>query len=490
MDLLANFIANRSVPARSGRTLEVFEPATGRAYAQVASSDAADVADAVAAARAAYPAWSATPAAERSRLLLRLADLIDRDAESLAQAESRDTGKPLALCRRVDIPRAAANLRFFATAILHTSSALHETEAPAVGSPQHALNYTLRRPRGVAGLISPWNLPLYLLTWKIAPALATGNTAVCKPSEITPATASLLGPLAAEAGLPPGVLNIVHGPGPDAGAPLVTHADVPTLSFTGSTPVGRWIAQHAGHMLKRVSLELGGKNAFIVFPDADFDHAVELAAAAAFTNQGQICLCGSRLLVERSIADRFSAALVERVAKLRLGDPLDPHTDQGALTSRQHLDKVARVVDQARTLGGRILCGGSRPNPDLLPPRCRDGYFYSPTLIAGLDPACEVEQQEIFGPVASITAFEEEPHALALANGTTFGLAATLLTRDLARAHRVAAKLDVGIVWINTWLLRDLRTPFGGTKHSGVGREGGTDALHFFTEPKNVCIGL
>lgn len=488
MEYLVNLIDGRLAPARGGAELEVVEPATGAVYARVPDSGAADVDDAVAAAARAFPAWSAAPAVERSRILLRLAELIERDAEVLAQAESRDTGKPLALCRRVDIPRSAANLRFFATAILHTAGAWHETDAPAVGAVQRAINYTLRRPRGVAGLISPWNLPLYLLTWKIAPALATGNTAVAKPSEVTPATATHLARLSIEAGLPPGVLNVVHGVGGRAGAALVEHAHVPALSFTGSTAVGRWIGARAGEALKRVSLELGGRNPLLMFADADFDQAIELALAAGFTNQGQICLCGSRLLIERSIADRFLAAFTARVRALRVGDPNDAATDQGALVSATHRDKVAGMVDQARALGGRVLCGGGLVAPVDLPPRCQGGFFYQPTVISGLDPACRVEQEEIFGPVVTVQTFGDESEAVALANGTPYGLAATILTRDVSRAHRVAERVDAGVVWVNCWLLRDLRTPFGGMHQSGVGREGGVDALNFFTEPRNICV--
>lgn len=488
MNRLANFIAGENVSPLSGRYLDVIEPATGRPCAQVPDSDEADVESAVAAATRAFPGWRNVPDPERARLLLRLADLVDSHAESLARAESIDTGKPIGLARRVDIPRSAANLRYFANAVLHAQGDFFETHAPPVGPQEHALNYVLRRPRGVAGLISPWNLPLYLLTWKIAPALATGNTVVAKPSELTPTTASMLADLARQAGLPPGVLNIVHGRGDQAGAALVRHPGVPTLSFTGSTRVGRWIARAAGESLKRVSLELGGKNPFIILDDADLDAAIPAAFRAAFTNQGQICLCGSRLLLQRSIAAKVIDALVDRAAAVRPGDPLDEATDFGALVSEAHLHKVAGLVDEARRLGGRVLVGGRRVPPELLPPRCAAGFFYTPTIIAGLDPACHVEQEEIFGPVLSIQVFDSDDQAVALANATPYGLAATLYTSSLARAHRLADALDAGIVWINTWLLRDLRTPFGGTKQSGVGREGGLEALRFFTEPKNVCI--
>jgi aminomuconate-semialdehyde/2-hydroxymuconate-6-semialdehyde dehydrogenase len=484
---LANLIAGREVAPASGAYLDNVEPATGLAYSRIPASDARDVQAAVEAAGAAFPAWSKAPAAERSGVLLRLASLIDANLEDLARAESIDSGKPIALARTLDIPRAASNFRFFASAILHTQSAFHETDAVGPqGAP--AMNYTLRRPRGIAGCISPWNLPLYLFTWKIAPALATGNTVVAKPSEVTPMTASMLGRLAGEAGLPPGVLNIVHGTGPDAGGAIVTHPDVPTISFTGSTAVGKWIAASAGPMFKRLSLELGGKNASIVFADADLDRAAAECARAAFLNQGQICLCGSRILVERAIYEPFLERVVAAARAIRIGDPLEEGTQHGALSSKQHLEKVESYVQLARELGGKVECGGSRP--DLNNERCRGGYFFEPTVITGLEASCRVEQEEIFGPVVTISPFEREEQAVSLANCTPYGLAASIWTRDLSRAHRVAAAVEAGIIWVNCWLVRDLRTPFGGMKQSGVGREGGDEALRFFTEPKNVCVRL
>ncbi|MBY0261923.1 MAG: aldehyde dehydrogenase family protein, partial [Phycisphaerales bacterium] len=338
------------------------------------------------------------------------------------------------------------------------------------------------------GLISPWNLPLYLLTWKIAPALATGNTAVCKPSEVTPLTAFLLGELVVEAGLPPGVLNIVHGRGGVAGAALVTHDRVPTVSFTGSTGVGRWIGRECGERLKRVSLELGGKNPFIVCQDADLDAAVATAVRAGFTNQGQICLCGSRLLLHESIADAFLQRFVAGVKALKIGDPSDAATRFGALTSREHLAKVESYVQMARDLGGTILCGGSRVDPASLPERCRTGLFFQPTVIDGLASDCRVETEEIFGPVVTVQRFKTDDEALRLANGTSYGLAAVVFSQDISRVNRLSSGLHAGIVWVNCWMVRDLRTPFGGAKQSGVGREGGLEAMRFFTEPKNVCI--
>jgi len=478
---IPHYIGGSFVPPVSGTWLDDIEPATGRVCAKIADGSAEDVNRAVEAAEAAFPAWSATPAAERSRLLLAIAQRIENDLEAFARAESIDSGKPLQAARTLDIPRAIANLRFFATAILHERSDLHATDYTA-------LNYTLRRPRGVCGLISPWNLPLYLLTWKVAPALATGCTAVAKPSEITPMTAHLLAEACQEVGLPPGVLNVVHGLGGKVGAALVAHPRVTTISFTGGTATGRAIAVAASPTFKKLALEMGGKNPFIVFADAYLDETVEGAVRAGFSNQGQICLCGSRILVERRALEPFLQRFVARVRNLKLGDPLEPGTEQGSLVSAQHRDKVLGYVALAREEGGTILTGGNPASPPN--ERCKDGYFVEPTIITGLGPNCRTNTEEIFGPVVTVLPFETEDEAIAIANGTDYGLAASLWTRDLSRAHRLADRIACGIVWVNCWMLRDLRVPFGGMKASGVGREGGEEALHFFTEPKNVCVKL
>ena len=480
MQDVLNFIDGRHAAAASGEWLDDVDPATGGTWARVASSDARDVDRAVAAAGRAFPAWSRTPAPERSRLLRRLARLIERDLPSLARAEAIDSGKPLAVARTVDIPRAVQNFDFFADAATQFSSEAHPTD-------ETALNYTLRQPLGPVACISPWNLPLYLLSWKVAPALAAGNCVVAKPSEVTPMTAHLLGALSAEAGFPPGVFNILQGLGPRAGAPLCAHRDVRAISFTGSTRVGGEIAREAAASFKKVSLEMGGKNPTLIFADADLTEAIPQAVRAAFSNTGQICLCGSRILIERPVYERVRDELVARVSALRVGDPLEEGTEQGALVSRQHFDKVMGCLSLAREEGGRVLCGGGRAT---VAGRCKDGFFIQPTLVEGLGPACRTNQEEIFGPVATLLPFETAAEAVELANSTRYGLSASLWTRDLSRAHRVAAQLHSGIVWVNCWMLRDLRTPFGGAKESGVGREGGMDALRFFTEPKNVCVKL
>lgn len=477
MQAVRNLIGGEFRPARSGREFDVWEPAVGQILTTAPESDEADVDDAVHAAETAFPAWRDTPAAERARYLNRLADLIERDLDAFAHAESCDSGKPLALARSLDIPRAVSNLRFFAAAATQFASESHTMEG--------AVNYTLRQPLGVVGCISPWNLPLYLFTWKIAPALAAGNAVVAKPSEITPVTASMLAERCIEAELPAGVLNILHG-GAAVGSALVAHRQVKAVSFTGGTATGRHIAAAAAPSFKKLTLELGGKNPSIVFADCDFEPAVDGAVRAAFANQGEICLCGSRVLVENSLYPRFRDAFVERVRALRVGDPLEPATDQGALVSEKHLENVLAAVERARAEGGTVLCGGARASVDSA--RCRDGWFMQPTVIEGLAADTATNQEEIFGPLATLLPFETEDEALGIANGTLYGLAASVWSQDVRRCHRVAAELESGLVWINTWMLRDLRVPMGGVKSSGTGREGGWEAMRFFTEAKNVCL--
>jgi len=478
MQRLMHYIHGQWCPPASGEFLPVVEPATGEVYAEVAAGSSADVEAAVQAAQAAFPAWASMSVRQRAHYLLRIAEGIEARLAAWAEAESRDTGKPLSLAQQVDIPRAALNFEFFATAIMQMASESYQTGTQAI-------NYVLRQPLGVVACISPWNLPLYLFTWKIAPALAAGNCVVAKPSELTPMTATLLAGLCQEVGLPPGVLNIVHGTGSDVGEPMVVHPQVKAISFTGGTRTGSRIAALAAPQFKKLSLELGGKNPTIVFADANYEQALEMSVRAAFRNQGEICLCGSRLLVEASLYERFKTDFVKKVQGLRVGDPLDPATDLGALISDAHRQKVLSYVALAKEEGGRILTGGKALE---LPGRCAHGYFMEPTVIEGLDAHCRTNQEEIFGPVVTLIPFNTEEEAIYIANATPYGLSASVWTQNLARAHRVAAAIEAGIVWVNTWMLRDLRTPFGGVKASGVGREGGFEALRFFTEPKNVCI--
>ena len=479
MQRIRHYINGEMVEPISGSYLDNYEPATGKVYSQVADGDERDVAKAVAAAEAAFPIWSKTPAAQRCRVMMKIADLIEARSEELARAEAIDNGKPLAVARTVDIPRASSSIRHFATAILHAHSESHVTDGVA-------LNYTLRQPRGICGLISPWNLPLYLLTWKVAPCIAVGNTAVAKPSEITPMTAYLFSQICMEAGLPPGVLNIVHGLGAKVGSAITTHPKIGTISFTGGTVTGREVAKTCAPLFKKVSLELGGKNPTIVFADADMEQTVPGAVRAAYANQGQVCLCGSRIFVEQSAYEPFVAKFVEAAKRLRVGDPLEATSDQGAMVSKAQLEKSMFYVDLAKQEGGKILCGGERPKD--LGERCRDGYFFQPTVITDLGVGCRVNREEIFGPVAAIIPFKDESEVVEYANGTDYGLASSVWTQNISRAHRLAAKINSGTVWVNCWMVRDLRVPFGGMKQSGVGREGGEEALRFFTEPKNVCI--
>lgn len=478
MDKIYNYINGDFLTAHEGNWLNNYNPALGAIYGYIPDSDLKDVALAEKAASNAFSSWSNTSIKKRSDVLHKIASLITERLDELALAESVDNGKPLALAKKVDIPRAAANMSFFATAILHENSDSHQMN-------QIAINYTLRKPIGVVGCISPWNLPLYLFTWKIAPALATGNTVVAKPSEITPMTAYLFSKICHDAGLPKGVLNIVHGLGPKVGGAITRHPNIKAISFTGGTATGKKIASTAAPMFKKLSLELGGKNPNILFADCDLEKAVSSAVLSSFSNQGQICLCGSRIFIEKKIYNDFKKKFLEKVSRLTIGDPLNENTKVGALVSKSHMNKVLDHIRIAKEEGGTLLSGGSQYFPE---GRCKKGYFIRPTVFEGLPYNCATNQEEIFGPVVTLTPFNNEEELIQYANSTKYGLSATIWTTNIGKANRVSNNLQAGIIWVNCWLVRDLRTPFGGVKESGVGREGGTYALNFFTETTNVCI--
>lgn len=477
---LENYIRGNFIAPISNQYLDCINPANAEVFTQIPNSNEQDVDAAVLAAQQAFPSWSVTPVEERFKILNRIAELIDQNIEALALAETNDNGKPLWLSKRMDIPRASSNFRFFATGIMHFATESHSME-------DKAINYTLRQPIGVVGCISPWNLPLYLFTWKIAPAIAAGNCIVAKPSEVTPVTAYLLSKICKEAGLPDGVLNIVHGNGPNCGEAIVKHKSIKAISFTGSTRAGERIASIAAPMFKKLSLELGGKNPAIIFADCDWEKMMKETVRSSFTNQGQICLCTSRLLIEESIYEKFKTEFVEQVKALTVGDPLLNSSKQGAIVSKHHFDKIMACIETAKQEGGTILCGGNAIKID---GRCSNGYFIETTVIEGLGADCKTNQEEIFGPVVTLQSFKTEDEALQLANATNYGLQTTIWIQDISKANRVAARTESGIVWVNCWLLRDLRTPFGGVKNSGVGREGGWEALKFFTEQKNICVEL
>ncbi len=479
---ICNYIDGEILPIDFNQnTIPVYEPAKGVQYGFIQDTSEKEIGRAIDTAEKAFESWKNTPAEKRSEVLNKISHLILENLEELAKAESKDNGKPISLAKRMDIPRAAQNFSFFATAILHQSSQYHQTD-------NIAINYTVRSPLGVVACISPWNLPLYLFTWKIAPALAAGNTVVAKPSEITPYTAFLLSKICIEAGLPKGVLNIVHGSGNITGSALISHPKIKAVSFTGGTATGEKIAAVVAPKFKKLSLELGGKNPAIIFNDCNFDYTLEQTLRAAFTNQGQICLCGSRILIQEELYPKFRDALVAKVNQLKISTPDDPNADMSAVVSEPHLQKIDHYVKLAISEGGKILTGGKIIKMEATD--YQNGWYYAPTVIEGLNQKCRVNREEIFGPVVTLQSFKTEEEAIELANDTDYGLAATVWTQNLSTANKMTQALHFGIVWVNTWLLRDLRTPFGGVKNSGVGREGGWEAINFFTEQKNVCIKL
>lgn len=480
MQRLQNFINGEYVPPSEGKYLDKISPRTGKKIYELPDSNEVDVVMAIKAAQSAFEDWAETKAAERSRILNRVADLIDKNISELALAESADVGKTLQLATTMDIPRAALNFRFFASAILHKQEMATDMDG-------EAFNYVLRQPVGVAGLIAPWNLPLYLLTWKIAPALACGNTVVCKPSEWTSHTAHILGRILNEAGVPKGVCNMVFGKGDPVGSYLVRHPGVPLISFTGGTATGEKIQTMAAPYVKKLSLELGGKNATIILKDVDIKKIVPMIARASFLNQGEICLCGSKILVQEDIYKEFTEELVKYVEGLKVGDPLLPETFLGPIVSQTQYDKVLSLLEVAKKDGGKVVAGGVKPD---LPEELQGGYYLRPTLIHELTNCSEIHQTEIFGPVVTLNSFKYPHEAVKWANNSPYGLSASIWTGNLTLAHKLAAGLKVGTVWINTWMRRDLRVPFGGMKASGIGREGGDHSIDFFTESKTICVQL
>lgn len=475
---IQNYINGKYINPIQDNWIDNYCPADGEVYGKIPNSLKDDVENAYQAAKIAFTLWSQTTLDERSRILIKISELLEANLERFAEAESMDNGKPINLAKAVDIPRAASNFRFFGNAITQFASESHES----IG--QNAINYTLRQPIGVVGCISPWNLPLYLFTWKIAPAIAAGNCVVAKPSEVTPMTAYLLGEICTEAGLPKGVLNIVHGLGTTTGQAIIEHPDIKAISFTGGTATGAHIAKVAAPMFKKLSLELGGKNPNIIFADCDYDDMLNTTVRSSFANQGQICLCGSRIFVERSIYEKFKTDFIAKVKALHVGHPSESTTNIGAVVSKPHMEKVLEYIEIAKQENGKILCGGNKVSVK----GYENGYYLEPTVIEVPSDHCRVNQEEIFGPVVTLMPFDTENDVLQMANSVKYGLSATLWSNDLKRTMRVSNQLQAGIVWVNTWMLRDLRTPFGGVKASGVGREGGFEALRFFTEAKNVCI--
>ncbi|MBT4762530.1 MAG: aldehyde dehydrogenase [Bdellovibrionaceae bacterium] len=480
MKIIKNFIHNEYVDAVSGKTLDNFNPATGKVYSQMVRSGEADVQTAVASAEKAFPLWSTSSRNDRSDMLMQIGALLQKRVQVFAEAESIDQGKPVSLALKVDMARAVKNFEFFAHAILHEKENCSKLDG--VG-----LNYSLRSPVGVAGLISPWNLPLYLLTWKVAPALAVGNTAICKPSELTPMTAYMFSQVLKDVGLPPGVCNIIFGLGSEAGAAIVKHPKIPIISFTGGTQTAESIIKDSAPHFKKLGLELGGKNPNIIFNDCDLSKTVDVSVKSSFNNQGEICLCGSRIFVQKEIYPKFIKDFIEKTEALIVGDPWDAQTFMGALVSKEHRDKVMSYINLAESEGGKLISGGKVP-VSIKGTDFENGYFIEPTIIEAQNIQCRLLQEEVFGPVVTITQFTDEDEVISWANSTKYGLSASVWTQDITRAHSVAERIKSGTVWINSWMIRDLRVPFGGMKASGMGREGGSHSIDFYTELKNVFV--
>jgi aminomuconate-semialdehyde/2-hydroxymuconate-6-semialdehyde dehydrogenase len=473
-----NYIDGKFQDALSGKWLDNYEPATGKVYSHVADSDETDLQLAYQAAKKAFATWSKLTKETRASYLNKIADGIEKRFDEFAAAEAKDTGKPLTLAKNMDISRAIANFRFFAGAVLHHEEMSTEMDGVAI-------NYTVRQPVGVVGLISPWNLPLYLLSWKVAPAISVGNTVVCKPSEMTSVTAWLMCQVMQEVGLPQGVVNVVCGYGHKAGQAMVVHEDIRLISFTGGTKTAESIIKSSAPFYKKLSLELGGKNPNVIFDDCNLDQCVETTIRSSFLNQGEICLCGSRIYVQETVYEEFLRKFLAKIREMKIGNPFDASTNVGALITKEHMAKVLSYIDIAKK-DGKVEIGGSKP--DDLPEELRDGYFVAPTVITGVSQQSACIQDEIFGPVVTVSTFKTEEEAIELANGVKYGLAACVWTENVRRANRVALSLHAGTVWVNCWLARDLRVPFGGTKHSGIGREGGNFSIDFYTEHKTVCL--
>ncbi len=478
MEIVKNFISGEFSMGRSNDRIDLYEPATGKIYGYLNDSNIEDVNSAIAAAKAVFPLWSKLTVKDRSEFLINISKEMSLRLNTFSKYETRDTGKPISLSNNLDIPRAIENFQFFADYIRKYNFTEHLNN-------NKSKNKIQRSPLGVVCCISPWNLPLYLFTWKIAPALASGNTVVAKPSEIAPYTAYMLGDVCNRVGLPKGVLNIINGRGSTVGNHIVSHKEIKAISFTGGTSTGKKIYENASSPLKKLSLEMGGKNPAIIFDDCDYELMINNLVRSCFLNQGQICLCSSRLLVQKTIYNRFKEDFCKKVSQLVIGNPLELDTEFGAISSKDQYKKIINYIALARKEGARVLIGGNKVKLNGL---CTNGWFIEPTILEGLDQRSRLNQDEIFGPVVTLQSFNSIEQAIDIANDTIYGLSSTIWTKDIEKGMDISKQIDAGVIWINSWLIRDLRTPFGGMKHSGFGREGGNEILNFFTEQKNICF--